>query len=123
MSHIDEGELTAYADGAWAPEDAEAIRIAAHLAETLSRSDGRAPACVAWATTANTAKATICSKLIGPISVIIRRERWGRSPSRRGDIQAGNCSGVKTAGSVTYHGGSLAFCSHPAGERLREKWY
>lgn len=33
MSHIDEGELTAYADGAWAPEDAEAIRIAAHLDE------------------------------------------------------------------------------------------
>ena len=32
MSHIAEGELTAYADGAYAPEDADAQRIAAHLA-------------------------------------------------------------------------------------------
>jgi hypothetical protein len=33
MSHIDEGELTAYADGAYAPEDADAQRIAMHIAE------------------------------------------------------------------------------------------
>lgn len=32
MSHIDEGELTAYADGAWAPAAPEAQRIAQHLA-------------------------------------------------------------------------------------------
>lgn len=33
MSHIDEGELTAYADGAFAPDEPEAQHIAAHLAE------------------------------------------------------------------------------------------
>lgn len=33
MSHVDEGELTAYADGAWAPHEADAQRIAQHLAE------------------------------------------------------------------------------------------
>lgn len=33
MSHVDEGELTAYADAAYASEDPDAQRIAAHLAE------------------------------------------------------------------------------------------
>jgi hypothetical protein len=33
MSHVDEGELTAYADGAWAPHEPDAQRIAQHLAE------------------------------------------------------------------------------------------
>ncbi|MGQ0813369.1 MAG: hypothetical protein ACT4O1_02770 [Gemmatimonadota bacterium] len=33
MSHVDEGELTAYADGAYAPGTTEAQRIALHLAE------------------------------------------------------------------------------------------
>ncbi|HUP89995.1 MAG TPA: zf-HC2 domain-containing protein, partial [Longimicrobiales bacterium] len=33
MSHIDEGELTAYADGAYAPGEGDALRIEAHLAE------------------------------------------------------------------------------------------
>lgn len=33
MSHVDEGELTAYADGAYAPADPVAQRIASHLAE------------------------------------------------------------------------------------------
>ncbi|HEX6559099.1 MAG TPA: hypothetical protein VF021_06535, partial [Longimicrobiales bacterium] len=33
MSHIDEGELTAYADGAYAPDDPVAQRIAGHVAE------------------------------------------------------------------------------------------
>lgn len=32
MSHVHDGELTAYADGAYAPADADAQRIAAHLA-------------------------------------------------------------------------------------------
>jgi len=32
MSHLPDGELTAYADGAYAPADADAHRIAAHLA-------------------------------------------------------------------------------------------
>jgi len=32
MSHVDDGELTAYADGAYAPESADAQRIAAHVA-------------------------------------------------------------------------------------------
>ena len=32
MSHIDEGELTAYADGAYAPDTPDAQRIALHLA-------------------------------------------------------------------------------------------
>jgi len=32
MSHVDEGELTAYADGAYAPDSADAQRIAAHVA-------------------------------------------------------------------------------------------
>ena len=31
MSHIDEGELTAYADGAYSPDDEQAKRITAHL--------------------------------------------------------------------------------------------
>lgn len=36
MSHVDDGELTAYADGAWAAEEADAQRIAAHLAECVN---------------------------------------------------------------------------------------
>ena len=32
MSHIDEGELTAFADGAYAPDSAEARAFTAHLA-------------------------------------------------------------------------------------------
>jgi hypothetical protein len=31
MSHVDDGELTAYADGAWPANDPEALRIGAHL--------------------------------------------------------------------------------------------
>lgn len=33
MSHIDDGELTAYGDGAYAPGEVDALRIEAHLAE------------------------------------------------------------------------------------------
>jgi len=36
MSHIDEGELTAYADGAYASDDAQGQRIRAHLAECVN---------------------------------------------------------------------------------------
>ena len=62
MSHIDEGELTAYADGAYAPEDADAQRIAVHIAECANcrnrlaeaqRLSGRASEILAVAAPAN----------------------------------------------------------------------
>ena len=62
MSHIDEGELTAYADGAYAPEDADAQRIAMHIAECANcrnrlveaqRLSGRASEILAVATPAS----------------------------------------------------------------------